>query len=100
MSVANDMTGSMDVLADPDMWEQAAATAGGYLGASLAQSTLEGSIPFDVPNEAYGLAVAYGGYQFGGSYSSELAIGGAIYTIDSLAQRFGLKESVTSLGGN
>ena len=98
MSV-NDMTDSMDVLADPDMWESAAVTAGGYLGSSIAQSTLEGTIPFDVPNEAYGLGVAYAGHQFGGGYSREIATGGMIYTVDALAQRFGVKESVTSLGG-
>jgi hypothetical protein len=98
MSV-NDMTDSMDVLADPDMWESAAATAGGYLGSSIAQSTLEGAVPYDVPNEAFGLGVAYAGYQFSPAYQTELATGGMIYTVDALAQRFGFKESVTNLGG-
>jgi hypothetical protein len=93
------MTDSVDVLADPDMWEQAAVTAGGYLGSSIAQSTLEGMVPFDVPNEAYGLGVAYAGHQFGGSYSNEIAVGGMIYTADALAQRFGVKQSVTGFGG-
>lgn len=93
------LTESADVLADPDMWEQAAATAGGYMGASVAQSTIDGMTSFDVPNEGYGLAVAAAGYQFGGAYSAELATGGAIYTLDSLAQRFGLKQSVTSMVG-
>jgi len=93
------MTDSFDVLADPDMWESAAATAGGYLGSSIAQSALEGSMPFDVPNEAFGLGVAYAGDQFSPAYGSEIATGGMIYAVDALAQRFGFKQSVTNLGG-
>jgi len=100
MSAVNDMTDSMDVIADPDMWETAAATAGGYLGSSIAQSTIDGMTSFDVPNEFYGLGVAYGGYQFAPAYNRELAIGGMIYTADALAQRFGVKQSVTNIGGN
>jgi hypothetical protein len=93
------MTDSFDVLADPDMWESAAATAGGYLGSSIAQRTLEGSMPFDVPNEAFGLGVAYAGSQFSPAYQRDLATGGMIYFVDALAQRFGFKQSVTNLGG-
>ena len=99
MSAAN-MTDSMDVLADPDMWETAAATAGGYLGSSIAQSTIDGMTGFDIPNEAYGLGVAYLGYGFSPEYNAELATGGMIYTVDALAQRFGVKQSITDLGGD
>jgi len=95
-----DMTDSMDVIADPNMWETAAATAGGYLGSSIAQSAIDGMTGFDVPNEVYGLLVAYTGYEFSPAYNRELAVGGMIYTVDSLAQRFGVKQSVTNIGGN
>ncbi|MCU4716866.1 hypothetical protein [Halapricum hydrolyticum] len=100
MSVATDMTDSMDVLADPDMWETAAATAGGYVASSIAQNMIDGRTGFDVPNEAYGLAVAGVGYGYSPMYRREIATGGLIYTVDALAQRFDVKQSVTNLGGN
>lgn len=95
-----ELADSFDALADEDLWMQTAAVAGGYMGASIAQSTLEGMMPFDVPNEAYGVAVAGVGYAYGGGFNRELTTGGALYTVDSLAQRVGVKQSITSMAAN
>jgi hypothetical protein len=93
---------AVDGLMDDEMWVEAAAIGGGFLGSSLAQSTIEGSLPFDVPNEAYGVAVA-GGFLIAGDtvpYHKQMAMGGGLYTLDSLAQRADIKQRVTDLGGN
>lgn len=91
---------TFDRLAEPNTWIDFAAIGGGYMGASLAQASLEGPLPFDLPNEAYGLGVAYVGYSVDMKHSSKVATGGGLYTVDALAQRFGLKDAVTSMGGN
>ena len=81
------------------MWVDVAAIGAGYMGASLGQSFLEGMVPFDVPNEVYGAGVAYLGYSVDAEYSNKVGTGGALYSLDSGAQRFGLKNAVTQIGG-
>jgi hypothetical protein len=84
-------------LADVDMWEEAAAVTGGYLAPTLARNLLEGETDMDVPDEAYGIAVmAVGAYS--PMYGGEIALGGGVYTVDTLLERVGLKQTVT--GGN
>lgn len=91
---------SFDQMADADMWMDLAAIGGGYLGSTVAQSVIEGAAGFDAPNEVYGVGVAYLGYTVDVEYSDRMAMGGGLYTLDSLAQRVGLKERVTEIGGN
>ena len=90
---------TFDRLANPDLWIDVAAIGGGYLGASVVQVALEGNLPFDLPNEAYGLIVAYGGYTADMKHSSKLGTGGALYAFDAFAQRVGMKGAVTSMAG-
>ena len=87
---------SVEMLADPDLWEQAIATGAGYMGASLAQTVFDGMSPYDIPNEAYGVGVAVGG-QYSPQYANEITVGGALYTADALAQRVGVKSEITAL---
>ena len=91
---------NFEQMADPEMWTDVAAIGGGFMGASLAQSTLESSMPFDVPNEAYGVGVAAVGLYVDADYTDKVAMGGGLYTLDALAQRAELKQKVTSMGGN
>lgn len=91
---------SFDALTDSETVARSAAVVTGYLGSSIAQSTIDGMSPFDVPNEAYGLAVAGAGYAYSPMYGEEILMGGVAYTLDSIAQRAGVKETVTDLGGN
>ena len=95
-----ELADNFDALADMEMWADVAAIGGGYMGASLAQATLESSMPFDMPNEGYGVGVAAAGVYVDMDYSNEVAMGGGLYTLDALAQRANLKQRVTSMGGN
>jgi len=95
-----ELTDSFEALADPEMMQRTAAVGGGYLGASLAQSTVDPMLPVDVPNEAYGIGVAAGAMSYSPMYGEEMALGGAVYTLDALAQRFGVKQSINQAAGN
>lgn len=95
-----ELADSFDALADEQMWMQTVAVAGGYMGASVAQMTVDGMLPVDVPNEGYGLGVAAVGYAYGGGYNREIATGGALYTTDAFAQRIGVKESINQAAAN
>jgi len=89
--------GAFDALADDDTWMDAAEVAAGYAGPMVGANVLEGSMPFDAPNEAYGLAgVAAGEY----AGRRMVSVGSGLYTLDALARRAGLKQKVTRMGGN
>jgi hypothetical protein len=96
-----ELNDAVDGLMDEEMWVEVAAIGGGYLGTSLAQSTVEGTVPFDLPNEAYGAVGAAGFLMFGDSipYADQMAMGAGLYTVDALAQRVGVKDQVTNIGG-
>lgn len=97
----NELNESMDILTDTDMWEDVAAIGAGYMGSAVAQSLIEDRIGFDLPNEAYGIGVAGVGYAYApGEYNAQIATGGALYTLDSVGQRLGVKNRVTDIGGN
>jgi len=96
----NDLASAFDQIADEQLWKQAGVVSGGYMSASLMNTFLEGQLPFDLPNEAYGLVAAGVSYRFSPVMPKTMAAGGAVYTLDAAAQRFGLKEKVTNLGGN
>ncbi|WP_435332842.1 hypothetical protein [Haloarchaeobius sp. TZWWS8] len=87
--------GAFDALADDDTWMDAAEVAAGYLGPMAFANVAEGMTPFDVPNEAYGLLGIYAGEKFD---HRMVSVGSGVYTLDVLAQRFGLKDKVTSVG--
>lgn len=84
-------------LADVDMWEEAAAVAAGFLAPTLIRNVAEGRTDMDVPDEAYGVAIVAAG-AYSPMYSGEIAVGGSVYTLDTLLERFDLKQTV--IGGN
>ena len=88
---------AFQTLADDETWMDAAEVAAGYAGPMVGANVLEGSMPFDVPNEAYGLVGIAAG-EYGGRRM--VSVGSGLYTIDALAQRAGLKRKVTQVGGN
>ena len=91
-----DLNESFGEIVDPEMWTDVAALGAGFMGASVAQSVIDGVSPVDVPNEAYGVGVAYAGVTLDMDYSNKIAMGGGLYTIDALAQRAGVKNRVNS----
>ena len=98
----NELADSMDVLADPDAWMEAAVVGGGYAGSAVVDSLIVGMAPG--PDEAAGVAsgatVAAGGYAFGGGYSGELVTGGLLFSVGSAAEYFGFKQTVMNLGSD
>lgn len=98
--MANELADSMEVLADPDAWMQAAVVGGGYAGSAIVDSLIVGAAPGpdEVAGIAAGAGVAAGGYAFGGGYSNELVTGGLLFSVGSAAEYLGFKETVFNLG--
>lgn len=98
--MANELADSMDVLADPEAWMQAAAVGGGYAGSAIVDSLIVGMAPGPdaVAGVASGAAVAAGGYSFAGDYSNEVVAGGMLFSIGSVAEHFGFKQQIFELG--
>lgn len=94
-----DLSQSFEQVADFDMWETAAATTAGFMVPHIIANVVESRAGFDLPNEVYGIAVVAAG-QMAPMYGAELSMGGGIYSVDAAAQRVGLKETVTNMGGN
>lgn len=93
----NQATDALDELADPEFWSQAGAVFGGFLAPTVVRNFAEGSLPYDIPDELYGVAVIVGA-QYSPAYKQQLMLGGGLYSVDKLAERFGLKQSITGVG--
>ncbi|SEN04489.1 hypothetical protein SAMN05216388_1001234 [Halorientalis persicus] len=96
----NELADSMDVLADPDAWIQAAAVGGGYAGSAILDSLIVGMAPGPdaVAGVASGAAVGAGGYVYGGEYSEAMTTGGLLFAVGSVAEHFGFKQQIFELG--
>lgn len=89
---------TINMLTDTDFAMNVGFVAGGYAFAAVANNVAEGFGP-DLPNELYGVAsVAGATYVLSGTDRKYAAAGGALYTVDALAQRVGVKDTVTELG--
>lgn len=95
--MASNLSDSFDVLADADEWERAAGVFAGYLAPTVVRNLAEPNTPFDLPDEVYGVATMVGG-QYLPMYQNEVSLGGAVYTVDKLAERAELKQRVTRIG--
>ena len=90
-----DFGNSFDKLADTGMWENVLVLFAGFLGATLFKNTIEGRVSLDVPDEAYGiLVIALSAGMLEGEYQQFAVAGGGLYTVDKLAERFGIKSKV------
>jgi hypothetical protein len=92
-----DYSDAIESITDDDTWMDAGFVAGGYLVPAIGGSALEGMVGVDLPDELYGI---------GGMAASEMVVGermatvgSGLYVVDSLAQRLGVKDSVSNLGG-
>lgn len=88
---------SFDVLLDEDEWMEAGAVFAGFMAPSVVRNLLEGGMPFDAPDELYGVATMVGG-QYAPMYANAISLGGGVYVADKLAERAELKQRVTALG--
>jgi len=100
--MADNLTDSFDKLADSETWEQVVVLGAGYMGGTLLKNTVEGRMDVDAPDEVYGVAIVAGStYFLDGEYAKFGSLGGALYTADALATRFGIKSKVEdATGGN
>jgi len=84
-------------VAETDLWMQAAAVFAAFLAPTVVRNIAEGMTPFDVPDELYGVLVVFLA-QYSPAYANEIRIGGSVYAVDKLAERFDLKGAVTQMG--
>lgn len=87
-------TEAFEDVVDPDVWVDVASIGGGFMGSLLAQVALDGVMPFDFPNEVYGIATAYVGYTVDVDQSDMVAVGGGLYALDQFSQRFDAKAKL------
>lgn len=92
-----DFGGAFDELMDSDVWVSAASVFAGYLAPNIVANVVEGRGGVDLPNELYGVATALGAEAF--TDQRMVTVGAGVYTTDQLAQRLGVKNTVTRLGG-
>jgi len=91
---------TLSMLTDTDYYQDVGFVAGGWAFAVVLANVVERFGGMDLPNELYGVAsVAGATYFLRGSDRKMMAAGGGIYVADQLAQRFGVKQSITQLGG-
>jgi len=92
-----ELADSFDTLADSDMWMDVAILFGAFLAGTVARNLIEPNLPWNLPDEAYGVGVVLGaGYLPEGTNMARM--GGGLYTVDKLAERWDLKQRVTSVG--
>lgn len=81
-------------IADAGTWEQAGAVFAGFLAPTLARNVIEGNTSIDTYDEVYGVGVMAAS-PYSPKYSGEVAVGAGLYTLDTVLERTGYKETVT-----
>lgn len=88
-----------DVLTDTGTYtEMVAAGGAGYMAPVVAENLGNRFVPMDVPSEAYGLAVIAGAEVAGVPYKRAVQTGAGAYTAEQVAERVGVKSTITNLG--
>jgi len=92
-----DLQDQFDALLDMEGWIEIVVVFAAFMAGTVVRNVLEPNTPFDLPDELYGIVVfVAGGYV--PEYGREVMIGGGLYTADKAAERFNLKQRVTSVG--
>lgn len=92
-----------DTLTDTEFVMDAGIVLAAFMAPGLIGPTAAGLLPVDVPNEAYGVAEVVGAEAvLSGSNKVLVQYGGMVYTLDQIANRFGVQEQVAGIigGGN
>ncbi|MFB6087851.1 MAG: hypothetical protein ABEJ85_04960 [Haloarculaceae archaeon] len=97
MAATDNAMDALDELADPEFWTQAGAVFAGFVGPTVAKNLIEPNTDYDIPDELYGVLVVAGA-QYAPAYERELMLGGGLYTVDQLAIRYGLKQTIEEAG--
>lgn len=92
---------TISMLTSTDFATNVGFVAGGWAFAVVLGNVVERFAGMDLPNELYGVAsIGASTYFLSGNDRKYAAAGGGIYVADQLAQRFGVKQSVTQLGAD
>jgi len=89
-----DFGAAFDELSETDFWIDAALVFVGFM-IPVVMANLVESGSRDLPNVVYGGITAGAGVMTG---YNMVAVGGGVYALDTVAQRTGLKQRVTTLG--
>ena len=93
-----EMADAFEQVIEFDMWERVLAILAGFFAPTVLQNLAGGIVPTAADHrEVYGLAVVAGG-QLSPQYSTELSLGGGVYTADAAAERFGIKSTIVNAG--
>lgn len=94
-NVASDLGALMDA----DMWMDVAIVLVGFVAPTLLANTVDNVV--ELPDEIYGvivIAISNLAMDRRTSESKMLSLGGGLYTLDALLERFGIKETVEQVG--
>lgn len=95
------ITENFEPLADTELAMDAGIVLASYAAPSLYGPTVESMVGMDIPNELYGAAQIVGAEMWAGGSTRAIQLGGAVYTIDQLAHRFGVRDRIAGMtGGN
>jgi len=92
-----DLSEQFQMLIDSEMIVEVAVVFAAFMIPTIVRNVLEPNTPFDVPDEAYGVLVALGATYLP-DYRAAAITGGGLYSFDKAAERFNLKQRVTSVG--
>lgn len=93
-------TDYFQTVADVDFATDAGIVLVGYMVPGLAAAAADGSLPVDVPDEAFGIAEIVGAEAvLDGDTKTLVQYGGGVYTLDALLTRFGVREAVEEMAG-
>jgi len=86
---------AFDTVADSSIWMRAVAIVVGIVVTMGVRRVVDAR--FDLPDEAYGVLVAFvAGYL--PDYQAQARLGGGLYAADKAAERFDLKQRVSQVG--
>jgi len=92
-----DLSEQFQMLADSEMIVEVIVIFAAFMLPTILRNVLEPNTPFDVPDEAYGVLVAFvAGYL--PEYQAQARLGGGLYAADKAAERFDLKQRVSQVG--
>lgn len=97
--MATKLSDSFDILLSTQEWEDILAVFVGFFSPALLASTFSGIIPGQWGPEVWGVGsmvvAVYSPWKPG-----QIAVGSGVFVTDSLAQRYGLKQSAMQLAGS
>lgn len=90
-----------DTLTEPSFAMDVGTVLTAYMGTSIGGPMVDGFVPVDLPNEAYGIAtIVAAEATLSGSRKVLVQYGGGFHTLETLADRFGVKDALEDLGGS